>query len=208
VIIAWVLTSGAAKYEIASSEGCVTSFQRTSHRERLFIRPGNSVAGAAVAVPNRGAALTLLRDLGSEPGGMAALRRVYAEAVSTTAICWQSDQLVLEELARRLVTGELRARSVAMPPIEVPVGALLPVSEPREPKKLAPEQPKWFEIELLDDGDPPAPMAGVKYKLELPDGTVIEGQLDDNGKARIAVADPSKCKVTFPEFDDNEWSLA
>lgn len=184
----------------------MTSFQRTGHRERLTISPNLDFVGVRIRVASRGQALVLLRELGHDAWGMAALRRVYAEAVGRTSICWEGDRAVLEELAQRLTSGALKAHAVELPAPRVPAFALLPVSEAVQPKPPPPKPKKWFEIELVDDGDPPSPMAGAKFRVELPDGRVIEGQLDDAGKAKIEAVELSECKITFPDFDDKEWA--
>jgi hypothetical protein len=62
------------------------------------------------------------------------------------------------------------------------------------------KEKSWIDIQLLDAGG--QPLAGEPYKLELPDGTVIEGMLDAQGCAGVEVMDPGNCKVTFPNFAD------
>ena len=106
-----------------------------------------------VPVGGRDAALALLRDIGRDAWGRAALRRLYAETVGRAAICWESDHTVMEGLARRLVTGELKARSVPLPEIEAPVGALLPVAEapaPAAPKPAPPPPEEAPPDDLLE----------------------------------------------------------
>ena len=69
-----------------------------------------------------------------------------------------------------------------------------------------PEAPKtWIEIELVGEDD--EPIAGGKYRITLPDGTVDEGTLDTNGWARVHGIDPSTCKITFPELDMEAWEF-
>jgi hypothetical protein len=64
----------------------------------------------------------------------------------------------------------------------------------------------WIAIELKDnDGDP---VAGEPYKLELPDGRIIEGNLDPMGTAEVSGIDPGQCKVTFPRRAGSTWNLA
>jgi len=64
----------------------------------------------------------------------------------------------------------------------------------------------WIEIELVDQEGNPVP--GEKYRIELPDGTVREGVLNSKGVAWEGNLDPGSCKVTFPDFDTNEWRRA
>lgn len=57
----------------------------------------------------------------------------------------------------------------------------------------------WIEIELVGEDDKPIP--DEKYKVVLPDGSEKEGNLDENGWARIEIAAKGDCEVTFPELD-------
>jgi len=68
------------------------------------------------------------------------------------------------------------------------------------------EKTSWIEIELLDEEDQPVP--GERYQIELPDGSVAKGTLDQNGFARVEGIDPGTCKVTFPELDKEAWEKA
>ena len=65
------------------------------------------------------------------------------------------------------------------------------------------EEKSWIEIEMVDEEDESVP--GEKYKITLPDDTVAEGTLDNNGFARVDGIDPGTCKVTFPELDKEAW---
>jgi hypothetical protein len=61
----------------------------------------------------------------------------------------------------------------------------------------------WIEIELVDEENQPVP--GEKYRIDLPDGSVVEGNLDSKGKARREGIKPGTCKVTFPNLDKEAW---
>jgi hypothetical protein len=64
-----------------------------------------------------------------------------------------------------------------------------------------------LEIELLDpDG---APVANAGYSVELPDGEVVRGQLDAQGKAMLSgIQGSGSCKITFTGFDQDAWEAA
>jgi len=64
----------------------------------------------------------------------------------------------------------------------------------------------WIEIELLDEDDNPVP--GEKYQIELPDGSVAQGTLDENGFARVERIESGDCKITFPNLDKDAWKKA
>jgi len=61
----------------------------------------------------------------------------------------------------------------------------------------------WIEIELLGEDD--RGVAGERYVVILPDGGRRSGTLDHDGKARIPVASPGSCEVSFPDLDSEAW---
>jgi len=138
-------------------------------------------------------------------GGMAYLRTVLAEEMANGALAKMGDAEVIEALATRVDRGQLtliarRPLNVDIPPmiIEAPPP---PAPEPPPPEKKPEED--WIEVVLMDDNDPPQPVAGAAYRLELEDGRVIEGYLDNDGKARVdGVPKGIKAKVSFPEYDE------
>ena len=70
--------------------------------------------------------------------------------------------------------------------------------EKEEEKKTS-----WIEIELVGEDDKGIP--GEKYKITLPDESVAEGTLDENGFARLEGFEKGTCKVSFPELDKEAW---
>lgn len=77
--------------------------------------------------------------------------------------------------------------------------------KPHKPPTTEEEADKksWIEIELVDEDDEPVP--GEKYKVTLPDDSVAEGTLDNNGFVHIDGIEPGTCKITFPELDKDVW---
>jgi len=65
------------------------------------------------------------------------------------------------------------------------------------------EKKGWIEIELVDEDD--KPVAGEKYKVTLPDGSVSTGTLDGKGYAKVSGFEPGSCKVAFPNLDKDAW---
>ncbi|HBI23675.1 MAG: hypothetical protein A2Y48_01665 [Nitrospirae bacterium RIFCSPLOW2_12_42_9] len=81
-------------------------------------------------------------------------------------------------------------------------------AKPEKSKPSPATEPKttWIEIKLIDpEGNP---INGVKYRIELPNGSVKEGTLNSSGKAYIDGIDPGTCKVSFPNIDTAEWKAA
>jgi type VI secretion system secreted protein VgrG len=70
-----------------------------------------------------------------------------------------------------------------------------------KPYKNDPEKKSWIEIELLDEEGEPVP--GERYRITLPDGSTVEGTLDQNGFARVDGIDPGNCEVSFPDLDQD-----
>lgn len=113
----------------------------------------------------------------------------------------------LKAIVRRaLRDGRLVALRVGLPPPGGTVGE----REEEAPAERAPrrEETAWIEIVLTTDDDPPLPMAFKRYRIELPNGSVREGQLDSRGVARLAGIDPGTCQVSFPDYDGKRWRRA
>lgn len=76
---------------------------------------------------------------------------------------------------------------------------------PTQPRAVR-EEKTWIEIQLVDDEEPPRPVAFAKYRVELPNGRVETGMLDASGCARLSGIDPGECQVAFPDFHGEDWS--
>jgi len=71
---------------------------------------------------------------------------------------------------------------------------------------VSPDKKHWIAIELIDEAGQRIP--DEDYRITLPDGTIVEGCLDEKGRARIAGIDSGNCKVTFPSRDKEAWKPA
>ncbi len=186
----------------------MTTFRRPGRLELLYIGPAFSHAGVPLPLTHA-ETIRLLRDLGRDIRGRAGLWGVYASAFGRTVNSWDNDGVVFDELARLLTTGELQVWSVPVP--GSPLGTVwppAPLEESQAEETQAPKKKAWVEILVLDDGTPPQPVAGDHYRIELPDGTLLEGKVNAKGKARIEDIDPGQCKVSFPDLDSAAWSAA
>ena len=77
-----------------------------------------------------------------------------------------------------------------------------PVGDPVKPCPLPQKPTHWIEVQLLGEDNKPLPWAA--YRAVLPDGTIVEGALDDQGFARIDHQPaPGTCQLTFPDLDKN-----
>ena len=79
-----------------------------------------------------------------------------------------------------------------------------PCSSDPPPTKVSPQKKHWIEITLVDDKG--HPVAGEAYKIRLPNATIVTGNLDSRGSARVDGIDPGNCKVTFPDLDKRTWN--
>lgn len=102
-------------------------------------------------------------------------------------------------------TRRRRALVEAPRALEVPRARVRPVDVEIEADAREAEVGVHFvEILLVDMADAPVP--GERYRIELPDGTVRQGVLDAEGRARIdGLKTGGTCKVTFPNLDQDAW---
>jgi hypothetical protein len=90
--------------------------------------------------------------------------------------------------------------------MEVGEAVFVEVSSSADDEAQDPKKKSWLELELVDqDG---IPLAFEDYVVELPDGSLREGRLDDKGKSRLRGLDPGSCKVSFPRLAPDDWKKA
>jgi type VI secretion system secreted protein VgrG len=87
--------------------------------------------------------------------------------------------------------------------VYAPVAERAVTPEEAEPPEEAEEADHWIEIELVDQDD--QPVAGERYRITLPGGSVEQGNLDQNGYARVDGIEPGTCEITFPDLDRDAW---
>ncbi len=67
------------------------------------------------------------------------------------------------------------------------------------------EESHWVGIELKDEEGNPIP--NEAYEIKLPDGKILSGRLDKEGKARVERLEKGgKCDVSFPRIHEEEIS--
>jgi uncharacterized protein (DUF2345 family) len=69
--------------------------------------------------------------------------------------------------------------------------------------QVSPTKEHWISIQLLDEEGHAVP--NEDYKITLPDGSTVEGTLDQHGRAKISGLDSGNCKVSFPDLDGEMW---
>lgn len=149
---------------------------------------------------DRAAARAALGNLARDEAALRSLRAALAQESAGAPADSLADDEVLDRLAALVAQGRLVLVGLRPGPGQVPP---LVRDEPPPASEPPPEeQPTaWLEVTLMDDGDPPAPVPGAKYVVELADGTVIEGYLDGEGKARVEGIQEGSAKVSFPDYD-------
>jgi hypothetical protein len=165
----------------------------------------NPTADTYLEFPDTLSALDFLHTFMPDPLSMMTLRHSLTESLSSTNIAGLDDQEILEQLAGRLVDGSIRVMPFApsQPAIQGSGQAktATEVAEKDEEEEQATptaveQRTSWIEIKLIDEES--SPIMGEKYRIVLPDGSITEGQLDSDGKARIEGINPGTCKVSFP----------
>lgn len=75
------------------------------------------------------------------------------------------------------------------------------------PRQQKPKPVHWIEIKLIGEDGNPIPWE--EYRIQLPDGQVVRGYLDENGLARVDnIENPGQCTVTFVDLDKEAWEPA
>jgi uncharacterized Zn-binding protein involved in type VI secretion len=64
----------------------------------------------------------------------------------------------------------------------------------------------WIEIELVDQDGEPVPYE--LYNVRLPEGSSVQGCLDEKGLGRIEGIDSGTCQISFPNRDAKDWKRA
>lgn len=175
--------------------------------EVWILRAGSPLApGEAEVFPPAQAAWHLDEWLPREAGGSrGVLADLCAELGASLVARPDLDFAELRARVRAaLHEGVLRAYRI-VPKLSGAGVAELPEPPPSEPPPPV-EEKTWVSIVLTDTDKRPVPFR--RYRIELPDESVREGMLDENGRARIQGIDPGTCKVSFPEFHAKDWSKA
>lgn len=95
------------------------------------------------------------------------------------------------------VRGVLRARAAMA--VSAP-----PAAAPRAPAAHASRPLHWIEIAMIGEDD--SAIGWEAYEVRLPDGKIVSGRLDGQGRARIeGIATPGQCLVAFPRLDRRAW---
>lgn len=194
----------------------------TTERPKGRLQHGSVAAASARDAPARQAgiaeAVLGLQQLLPDAQAMARLRQLLAEAEGAPLHALD-DKAVIDSAAALLHQGRirlerpaaLRLRRLVVRPAAPDAGAGrgAATSAAVTPSRLRarPDDDEvtldWIEIQLLDSDA--KPLAGQRYRIKLPDGSVRRGSLDRDGSARIDDIPGGQCEVCFTEIDGREW---
>ena len=177
--------------------------------EIWLVRRDRAGAAPSGAVPVSGTAAALSVESWIPRGSMGRLTLVAVVESALGSV--RSNPHVPEDRLRSHVQRALRDGTLQAFRVnhEVTPGGKKVDPNPAPPPQPTPVDDKtWVEIVLFDEENPPKPVPFVKYKIELPDGSTREGNLDANGIARFAGIDPGSCKVSFPTLHGDDWQAA
>ena len=142
-----------------------------------------------------------LQEFAGDSLNMHELRAFLRELAPGLDIGRLHDHEVLRLLAARMTGAEMTLTPLPLAP--APVSATF--TEETEEAPAADTTPDevereltWIEIELLDDDDTPIP--NEAYRIRLPDGRTLTGNLDDEGYARLTEIPAGTCTVRFPNL--------
>lgn len=127
-----------------------------------------------------------------------------AAAVARRNLEWDEDPRAL--LSQLISSGRMRVRNITASVYRTLGDRVQPKLEPEAIDNEIVDTHSVM-IELLDvDGNP---VPGEPYRIELPDGTVVTGKLDAQGKAHVTgIEQPGTCQVCFYERDAAIWAPA
>lgn len=161
-----------------------------------------------------------LRAMLEEPGSEARLRATLEPELGTGLDL--SGEALIDSTLDRLDQGRLVIQPRPWP--SVPVDPHYPVNDGvedlgnlvdllddppdeddgQEPSPAEPPRPTWIEITVVDGHG--EPIVGRPYRLHLPDGSVRNGHLGDDGMIRFDDVDPGLCTLELPTDDPAEWA--
>lgn len=130
-----------------------------------------------------------------------------ALSVARRSLEWDEDvRELLSQLGQLIMSGRIRVRNITAVSHRTLGDRVQPKLEPEAVENDIVETHSVM-IELLDAEGNPVP--GEPYRIKLPDGTVITGTLDAQGKAHhTGIEQAGTCKVCFYERDAAIWAPA
>lgn len=179
---------------------------------RLFI----SALGRILSDPlERRTALRLYESIASRlPAGIANAEagRVRSAMEAALDAAFRSGLFVILMRAERVVALPELRRTTAQGAVEAKpharaMSAGSGIADAGSDEDTVTTQVKtWVEVQLVDMAG--NPMKSARYTIKLPDGSIQEGFLSQEGIARCDNIDPGMCEISFPDLDAEAWEPA
>jgi hypothetical protein len=129
-----------------------------------------------------------------------------ATSVARRSLEWDEHGDLLSQLSQLIISGRVRVRNITASAYRTLSDRVQPKLEP-EPIDNEIVDAHSVMIELLDVEGNPVP--GEPYRIKLPNGKVVNGKLDENGKAHVTgIEQAGTCQVCFYERDAAIWAPA
>lgn len=142
-------------------------------------------------------------------------RDALARALAAQGACSPAEAPTMPyEEVRELAQQALSSGALVLVPHvrpRRPFPTVLDREPPPRLTELAPSEPEvkakhTLELHLVDAKGQPVP--GEDYRVELPDGRVVEGRLDARGVALVTgIEESGTCRVNFPRWDKDCWQV-
>lgn len=185
---------------------------RDTNGETFELRPVRAGSGVSALslrdMVNRHSAVQgALDDPGNHDAFVRVLNEIDPLRSSITLSPEEARAMVLEALSSgelELVRHVWRHRPIA-DVLTAPPESLTDLAEEAGEEVVAATH--TFEFELVDGSNNPVP--SEPYRVELPDGQVVEGRLNGAGVAMITgIASAGNCTLSFPNRSLDEWAVA
>ncbi|AUX43478.1 uncharacterized protein SOCE26_049270 [Sorangium cellulosum] len=155
--------------------------------------------GRTPRLGGREGARALLDRIAANPLHLAALRSVLAARPGRDVLAGWSDAEVLDELARELARGALRAE-ISRRTLAPEANSVSEDEDRQEPERKVVHE---VEFEITDPfGDP---ISDVKYVLFYPDGTTKEGLLGADGRVKESSVPPGDYRLALKLVSEARW---
>lgn len=122
------------------------------------------------------------------------------------ATVFYGGEYVLELVMEQLRAGRIIIEREPEPEVD-PDAGLDPLTLMRLADQDEDEQAdEEYAVEIVLIGEDDEPIAGVRYKITLPEGRVVTGRTADDGRAFLwGLTRAGDCKIEFPDLDQEAW---
>ena len=127
-------------------------------------------------------------------------------AVNINCGPWSLSPLTIDPLTGQETPGQATKKRAKPPKWVAALSSASATSSAASDAAAASEKKTWIAINLKDDLGNAIP--NERYRIKLPDGSIQEGTLDANGRARVDGIDPGTAQISFPDLDADNWRPA